>query len=182
MRSFILVLFTSFFLPFITDAQTGNYRSAQNKHYWKNRKPDGAYWQQDVHYRINARIDETDNRIDADENLEYVNNSPDTLTFVYFHLYQNAFIKGSYLHDLEKKTNFRSRLGKNEAAGLGTIVEDIKVDGKAAKTVLDNTILKVFLNKPLLPGGTATISMNFKTWYDNGGTRRRMQMYNAWGF
>lgn len=182
MRFLLTFLLIIFLLPVAAHAQVNNYRSSNNAYYWKNRKPDAAYWQQDVHYKINARIDEEDHRIDAGQSLEYVNNSPDTLTFAYFHLYQNAFIKGSYLHNLEEKTGIKPRLGSKEAAGLGTIVTDLKIDGKVVKTELDNTVLKVFFNEPLLPGRKLTFTLNFKTWYDNGGTRRRMQMYNAWGF
>ena len=88
-----------------------NYRSSSNKYYWKNRKPDVAYWQQDVHYKIDARIDETSHIIDASQKLEYWNNSPDTLTYVYFHLFQNAFVKGSHLHALQEELKVNVRLG-----------------------------------------------------------------------
>ncbi|XZF13878.1 M1 family metallopeptidase [Chitinophagaceae bacterium MMS25-I14] len=158
------------------------YRNSTNPLYWQNRRPDGAYWQQDVHYTIDARLDETANRIDATEALQYWNNSPDTLTFVYFHLYQNAFVKGSHLHELEKANKAQIRLGKYEAAGLGTQISNLTVDGVPVQTELDNTVLKVYLPHPLLPNSSVTFSMQFKTWYDNGATRRRMQMYNAWGF
>ncbi len=87
-----------------------DYRSSSNPYYWKNRKPDAAYWQQDVYYNINARIDETTNVIEASQQLEYWNNSPDTLTFVYFHLYQNAFIKGSYLQALQEEVKSKNVL------------------------------------------------------------------------
>lgn len=161
----------------------GQYASKQNELYWKNRRPDGAYWQQDVAYKINARIDEQTHVIEASETLDYVNNSPDTLTFVYFHLFQNAFVKGSHLRQLEKATRSKPRMGKYEAEGLGTTISDLTVDGKAVETELDNTILKIYLPKPLLPGKAVKFAMNFKTYYDNGGTtRRRMKMYPAWGF
>ncbi len=158
------------------------YRGAENPYYWKNRMPDAAYWQQDVEYKITAKMDEQDNRIDGAEELVYWNNSPDTLRYVYFHLYQNAFIKGSYLHDLEKAVKFNTRMGKKEAAGHGIELADITVGGQAARTELDNTIMKVYLQSPLMPGGKVVIKMNFKTYYDKGATRRRMQMYDAWGF
>lgn len=158
------------------------YRNTNNKYYWQNRMPDNAYWQQDVHYRINARINEEDNTIAGSEELNYWNNSPDTLYYVYFHLYQNAFVKGSYLHDLEVVNNVDPQMGKQESAGLGTVTDKVSVDGINAKTELDNTILKVYLHKPLPPGGKALITMTFTTYYDNGLTRRRMKMYDAWGF
>lgn len=158
------------------------YRNSDNKYYWQNRMPDKAYWEQDVAYKIKATIDETDNRIDGAEELTYWNNSPDTLRYVYFHLYQNAFVKGSHLHELELANKVKQHLGKKEATGLGITTDKIQVDGHDVKTELDNTVMKVYLPAPLLPGGKTVIKMNFQTYYDNGATRRRMQMWNAWGF
>ncbi|MCW3122334.1 MAG: hypothetical protein JWQ38_1826, partial [Flavipsychrobacter sp.] len=159
-----------------------DYRNMDNQYYWGNRQPDASYWQQDVQYKIYAIMREEENMIDGAEELTFWNNSPDTLKFVYFHLYQNAFVKGSYLHQLEKANNTKTAMGKNEAAGLGTTTEKIKVDGQPTTIELDNTIMKVYLPKPLVPGQKVAIKMSFKTWYDKGMTRRRMQMYNAWGF
>lgn len=158
------------------------YASKENPLYWKNRKPHAAYWQQDVAYTIDARIDETTHQINASEELIYTNNSPDTLRYVFFHLFQNAFINGSYTHLLEEANGVRPRLGRYEARGLGITIEGLKVDGKAVNTETDNTLLKVYLPEPLLPGGQITFSMKFNTYFDRGGTRRRMQMYDAWGF
>ena len=158
------------------------YRSSENVYYWQNRMPDKAYWQQDVQYKIFAKMHEADNMIEGAEELTYWNNSPDTLHYVYFHLYQNAFIKGSHMHDLELANKMQPHLGKKEEAGLGITTDRIEVDGQAVKTELDNTIMKVYLPAPLLPGGKTVIKMVFNTYYDNGLTRRRMQMYNAWGF
>lgn len=154
----------------------------RNELNWKNRKPDAAYWQQDVYYHINARIDEEDHRVDGDMELEYWNNSPDTLHFVYFHLYQNAFIKGSHLHELEKANRTPIRMGHKEAAGKGIVIERISNKDQELRTELDNTILKVYLNKPLPPKGKTSFDIRFQTYYDRGATRRRMQMYDAWGF
>ncbi len=162
-------------------AQIYTSNSTENPLYWGSRKPDAAYWQQDVAYKIDARLDEEDHRLDGHERLKYTNNSPDTLSAVYFHLYQNAFIKGSYLYELQREKGIRPRLGRHEAAGDGTTVSNIKVDGAAAASELDNTILRIALPGPLPPGGSIEISLDFKTWYDNGSTRRRMQMYDAWG-
>lgn len=168
----------------ISEAQLNDnaYRSSNNKYYWQNRKPDAAYWQQDVNYRIYAKVNETEHVIEGAEELTYWNNSPDTLHYIYFHLYQNAFIKGSYLRDLELANKVNSRMGKNEAAGLGIVLDKVQVDGQAVRTELDNTIMKVYLQQPLLPGAKVVIKMGFNTYYDMGSTRRRMKMYPAWGF
>ena len=182
MKKYVSVLLLMANALYAQAQRSAEYSSKNNEQYWKNRRPDKDYWQQDVHYKIDARIDEATHIIDATETLEYVNNSPDTLTFVYFHLFQNAFIKGSHLHDLEKASKFPTRLGKYEAMGLGTVVTNLKVDGKEPKVELDNTVMRVHLPKPLYPGGKVTFNMGFKTYYDNGATRRRMKMYDAWGF
>ncbi len=135
-----------------------------------------------MHYTINASIDEKTNIINGHEQLTYWNNSPDTLHYVYFHLFQNAFIKGSHLHDLEQFNKTKATLGKYEEEGLGIVVDSIMVDNEAVQTELDNTIMKVYLPKPLNPGGKIVFSMAFDTYYDHGSTRRRMQMWNSWGF
>lgn len=165
-----------------TFAQSGTeYRSKQNELYWKNRMPDEAYWQQDVHYKMDVRVDEEKHTVGGDQQLTYWNNSPDTLTYVYFHLWQNAFVKGSYLHMLERANNIKPRLGEYEADGLGCVVEQIQVDGQEPKMELDNTILKIYLPKPLYPNGKTQFDIKFTTYWDKGATRRRMKMYDAWG-
>ena len=63
------------------------YRNIDNPNYWKNKMPHKGYWQQDIHYNIKAEIDEETDIINAQEKLTYWNNSPDSLNFVYFHLY-----------------------------------------------------------------------------------------------
>jgi len=160
-----------------------NYRSTQNPLYWKNRKPFEGYWQQDVHYTIKASVDEKTDIITGSEELTYWNNSPDTLAFVYFHLYQNAFQPGSYTDKLHKANNFPVRYGRYESQGLGTTISKIQLDGQTLKTELDNTILKVFLPSPLKPGESIKFNIDFQTYFDKGGNiRRRMKMFNAYGF
>lgn len=184
MKSTLLLLLTCLAsLLFAQDGSYVNYRSSANPYYWKNRKPIEGYWQQDVHYRIKAKIDDETDIIDANEELTYYNNSPDTLTFVYFHLYQNAFQPGSYTHDLHVNNNYNVKYGKYEEAGLGTKVSKITVGGVEPKTELDNTILKVFLPTPLLPDDSVVFNIDFKTYFDAGGNvRRRMKMFNAYGY
>ena len=61
------------------------YNIPDNPNYWKNKMPYEGYWQQDVHYTINAVVDEETDIITASQNLIYTNNSPDSLNIIYFH-------------------------------------------------------------------------------------------------
>jgi len=151
--------------------------------YWQNRKPFEGYWQQDIAYKIKANINERTNIIEAEQELTYWNNSPDTLTFLYFHLYQNAFTKGSYLQELHRANqNPIKNFGKYGQQGLGTTVNGIRVDNEKAQFELDNTILKVYLKKHILPGTSVTINMNFNTYFNQSDFRRRMAMFNSNGY
>src|ERR1700677_5040887 len=153
MKKPLLYLLASCFLLFVSynSFSQNTFRSASNPMYWKNKMPFAGYWQQDVAYKIKANIDETTDIIGGDERLTYFNNSPDTLYFVYFNLYQNAFQPGSYLDDLQKHNGDKVKYGKYEKAKEGTLIDQIS-DGKmTCITKLDNTVMKVDLNAPLYP-------------------------------
>ena len=157
------------------------FRSADNPHYWANKLPEPGYWQQDVHYRIDALIDETTDIIHGVEELTYWNNSPDTLHRVYFHLYQNAFQPGSYYHSLYHNNGRDASFGRYEREGLGTTIQQMDMDGRPQETELDNTILIVHLDEPIPPNSSVTFDIQFKSFYDRGSMRRRMKSFNSYG-
>ena len=155
------------------------YRSSENPYYWQNNLPFPSYWQQDVHYKINATIDDSLDIIDCDNlELTYWNNSPDTLYYVYFHLYQNAFTPQSYLTNNYKNNGKNVSFGRYEKQGLGTVIESLLVNGQKVDTILDNTILKVFLPEPLAPNTAVLFNMKFKSYFDTGSLRRRMKIFS----
>lgn len=165
------------------------YRSNENPYYWKNRLPYAGYWQQDVAYQIQAVIDEQANIINGEMTLNYFNNSPDTLSFVYFHLYQNAFQPGSYLDNLLSNNQYPTRYSKYESEKLGTVVEKMEITGTNSndesyipELVYDNTILRVNLKHALLPGSAMRFQVSFKTYFGTGNVRRRMKLFNASGY
>jgi hypothetical protein len=166
-----------------TSSQTEyiDYRSATNPLYWKNRKPYEGYWQQDVHYSIKAEINDSTDILSGKEELIYWNNSPYDLSFVYFHLYSNAQTKDSYTADLYKNNGYRLKFGKYREQNLGTQVESIRVNGQELKTELDNTILKVYLPRPLKSGESMTFQIDFKTYFDREAIRNRMKLFNSFG-
>lgn len=162
-------------------APPNTFQSAENPYYWQNKKPNSDYWQQDVYYKIHATINEETDIIIGNEQLVYWNNSPDTFYQVYFHLYQNAFQPNSYYDNLYHNNGQEAHYGKYEVQGLGTTIDDIKINGTTVKTTLDNTILIVHLNQPILPQSSIKFDINFKTYYDNGGVRRRMKYFETFG-
>ncbi len=176
--------FWLFFLPVLLSAQSESeeYRSANNQYYWKNRKPHAAYWQQDVHYNIKAILNDPANIIEGYEELTYFNNSPDELTFVYFHLYSNANTKDSYLADQYRNNKIPLSFGPYREAGLGTTVENITSDGQTLKTELDNTVLKVWLATPIKSGGSTILKIKFKTYFDFETIRNRMKLFGVSGY
>ncbi|HSH67504.1 MAG TPA: hypothetical protein VLB84_17300, partial [Bacteroidia bacterium] len=53
------------------------------------------YFQQEVNYTIDVKLDDINHELQATETIEYVNNSPNTLTFIYMHLWPNAYVNNS---------------------------------------------------------------------------------------
>lgn len=152
------------------------YRNADNPHYWRNRPPHAAYWQQDVHYTLRARLDEVNDRIEGEGSLVYWNNSPDTLRHVFFHLYQNAYNAGSHADLMHN-----GRATRGDTADHGTTLHRLRVGAADLRTEADNTVLKAWLPEPLPPGGRVTFTLAFTTRYGMG-VPRRMKLFNAWGF
>ena len=183
MKNFPLLIFALVISFFEIKAQTEfiEYRSQTNPLYWKNRKPFADYWQQDVHYNIKAQLNDTTDIITGHEELTYWNNSPKELYVVYFHLYNNAQTKDSYLADLYKNNNYHLKFNQYRKEGKGTEIEKIKIGNTELKTELDNTILKVYLTQPLLPNQSVTFDVDFKTYYAREVIRNRMKMFNAFG-
>lgn len=158
------------------------FRSADNPLYWKNRIHASDYWQQDVHYRIAANVDEQTDIITAKMELSYWNNSPDTLYEVFFHLYQNAFQPGSFHDQLDQANGKKNRFGNYESEGKGTEITYFQVDNEKIDFELDNTILHAKLQKPLRPNEKVEFQVGFNTYFDAGSMDRRMKIFNSGAF
>ena len=50
-----------------------------------------AYWQQQVNYKIDVTLNDVDHTLDGFIKMDYYNNSPDTLSFIWIHLWANAY-------------------------------------------------------------------------------------------
>jgi hypothetical protein len=125
-------------------------------------------WQQRVEYSMDVKLNTETHRLDGTQKLVYYNNSPDTLTKVYYHLYFNAFQPGSMmdvrsrnLPDPDARVRDRiSKLNDNEI-GYQHIIS-LKQDNKSVNYKVSGTILEVTLAKPMLPKTKAVFDMNFE--------------------
>src|SRR5881392_2920754 len=60
-------------------------------------------WQQRVKYTMNIDMNVQTNQFTGKQTLEYSNNSPDTLTRVFYHLYFNAFQPNSMMDNRSRR-------------------------------------------------------------------------------
>ena len=79
------------------------------------------YWQQEVHYKIDVKLNVADNSIKGVERLEYINHSPDTLTYIWFHLWPNAYKNSSTALYAQYKEGDKAGLSKFKKADKGYI-------------------------------------------------------------
>ena len=49
------------------------------------------YFQQQVNYRIDVKLNDINHTLSAFEEMEYINNSPDVLNEIWIHLWPNAY-------------------------------------------------------------------------------------------
>ena len=176
----IFIIFSLSYCISLMGQSSNIYEVQSGEKYWKNRKPFEGYWQQDVHYKISASINDVEESIEGIEKLTYYNNSPDTLNEIYFHLYQNAFTPNSYAHNLRKSGKIKTTFGEHELKGVGTDIAELLVNGTSIKYTIDNTILKISLNQPLLPNHSLDFEIWFETFWDKqdgGNMRRRMKTF-----
>ena len=125
-------------------------------------------WQQRVEYSMNVRLDTKTHKVAGDQKLLYYNNSPDTLTKVYYHLYFNAFQPGSMmdvrsrnLPDPDRRVGDRISKLKEDEIGYQHI-QSLKQDGKDISYHIDGTVMEVTLSKPLLPRAKTTFDLKFE--------------------
>ncbi len=141
-------------------------------------------WQQKIKYSINVKMDVVSNRFSGTEKIAYSNNSTDTLTRVFFHLYWNAFQPNSSM-DVRSRESGKIRLSdpnpKRETDGLdwdprvkdriSKLTKDeigfqkvnaVLINGVAQQLKEHETILEVVLNKPILPKSTVMLDVDFE--------------------
>lgn len=148
------------------------------------------YWQQGQQFTMNVELDENEKTVSGTQKLIYTNNSPDTLNFIWYHIWPKAYSsKESALFnqmlaepDSEKTINEITRYG--DLTGL-----DFTVNGQAARTSPHSNpqyidVIKLHLPQPLMPGAEITIETPFVTslpsYFSRSGFAEQQYMLAQW--
>ncbi len=125
-------------------------------------------WQQRALYQMDINMDVETHKLQGTQRLVYMNNSPDDLNRVFYHLYFNAFqpnsmmdVRNQTLPDADRRVGNRiSKLKPNEVGYQR--IKSLKVNGQAVKYKVVGTILEVELNSAIPANGSAIFDMEFE--------------------
>ena len=153
---------------------------------WRNAagQPGHEYWQQQVDYRISAVLDEDNRHLSASQTIDYQNNSPDTLTYLWLQLDQNIFRNDS-MAELSDDFGGIGRRGPAVQAGDADTPARLSLDelrrqqfmrdvalgyeiasvedsqGDPLQYTIVGTLMRIDLAAPLRSGQSTSIEMAF---------------------
>lgn len=123
------------------------------------------YFQQEVNYTIDVTLNDELHELSAFEKIQYINNSKQPLEFIYFHLWANAYKNNETALAKQLLENGETTMYFAKEEDLGFIDSlNFLVNGKPIKWVIETKnidICKLYLNSPLNPGDSITISTPF---------------------
>ncbi len=129
--------------------------------------PAQQYWQQEVNYNIQASLDDTKHAVKGSISMEYINNSPDELSFIWIHLWPNAYknkntaLYRQVANDKDGKAKLKTFKEWGYIDSLAFTVNGNPVTAENDPAHID--IVKLLLPSPLVPGGKINISTPFYT-------------------
>ncbi|MCD4794668.1 MAG: M1 family metallopeptidase [Bacteroidales bacterium] len=133
------------------------------------------YFQQEVNYKIDVKLNDVTHELSAFETIEYINNSPDELSFIYFHIWPNAYDNNNTALAKQKLEGKWLKLFKvDEQRGYIDSL-DFKVNGEDIKWEYDKEyidICKLYLNQALKSGEKIMITTPFHVKLPKGVTSR----------
>ena len=133
--------------------------------------PGPRYWQQQVDYQIEARLDTLEHAVYGSERIAYLNNSPDRLRYLWVQLDQNT---RSIEHSRAYKTRSalpeqlspraRQFLGMTQFDGGHNITRVQIVDGGSladTRYIINGTVMRVDLPQPLESGASVEFEIDW---------------------
>ena len=135
-----------------------------------------ACFQQEVNYNIQVSLNDKLHELNAFETIKYINNSPDTLYFIWFHLWPNAYSNNDTpLAKQLLRLNGKQRLFTDPELKGSIDSLNFEINGNQVRWNLlpgQPDICQVFLDAPLNPGDSIIISTPFRVKIPKGVTSR----------
>lgn len=124
------------------------------------------YFQQEVNYSIDVTLDDVNHTLKGFERIEYINNSPDELTHLYFHLWPNAYRNRNTALAKQLLENGETDFYFSDPANNYGYIDSLHfvIDGDTVKWEYDSLhcdIAFITLNKILKPGKKIIIETPF---------------------
>ena len=130
--------------------------------------PGHQYWQQEVDYKIDITLDDEKQTLSGSETIDYTNNSPDTLRYLWLQLDQNKLAGNAGAKTTrtapEKKityTGLRNVIETDEFQGGYDITKVAGSNGKALSYVINGTMMRIDLPKALKSGDSVELNINW---------------------
>lgn len=142
--------------------------------------PGPAYWQQQANYNIDVVLNEKTRSISAESTIDYINNSPDPLNYIWVALDQNRFKDGS----LARESTIAAAAGSRRGDGSGTADRitfsglrydqanedreygfDFKAvtgdNGEDLNYIINDSMMRIDLDEPLAAGARTVINIDW---------------------
>ncbi len=152
-KTFLPLRYSFFFIAFLSSLTL----HAQNRGYWQQR----IYCQMEIDFDVEAH------QYEGSQRLVFMNNSPDTLTRMFYHLYFNAFQSDSEMFNWTSQLpdpdlRILNKLSAIKPSDEGFLkVKKLTQNGQPVYFKENRTILEVNLIEPIPPGQSAVIDMTF---------------------
>ncbi|GAB3822416.1 hypothetical protein GCM10028895_26890 [Pontibacter rugosus] len=150
-------------------AQLGQELPTPNTYRTASGAPGHQYWQQRADYTIKVELDDQNQSITGSESINYTNNSPDVLSYVWVQLDQNIFEPNSMSNltstaKLQEKVQLRAveYMAREKFDGGFKISKVTDRSGKPLKYTINNTMMRVDLPSPLKPNQSFSFNIDWK--------------------
>jgi hypothetical protein len=166
-----------FFLQGFNPPAGNAYRSA-------NGSPGPQYWQNSASYTIHATLSEKDTSVTGDVLIQYTNNSPDKLDYVWLQLDQNLFNAASRGTAATPTSGDVIGILGVDKGGYNIADVSVTYGGKTYKVqpIISDARMQVRLNSSLLPkGDKVAIKINYKFAIPAYGADRMGRVYTKNG-
>jgi len=130
-----------------------------------NAQGEKPYFQQEVNYQIQVRLDDANHMLFGEESFTYTNHSPDTLHFIYIHLWPNAYrnnntaLAKQLVRNNNRKLHFAADSMRGWIDSLAFSDKSGPLHWEYDEDYID--ICKVNLRAPLAPGASTSIQTPF---------------------